>query len=72
MLSGVILTTMQVQDLKDQEDDRARDRLTAPLVTGDASTRWTIALPVLSFSIGCPAFWGFNLSTIAGSFGATG
>jgi len=66
MLSGVILTTMQVQDLEDQEGDRARDRLTAPLVIGDASTRWTISLPVLLFSIACPAFWGFDLSTIAG------
>ena len=66
MISGVILTTMQVQDLKDQEGDRARDRLTAPLVIGDASTRWTIAFPVLLFSIGCPAFWDLSLSTIAG------
>lgn len=64
MLSGVILTTMQVQDIKDH--DRARDRRTAPLVIGIASTRWTIALPILSFSIACPAFWGFDLSTIAG------
>ena len=66
MISGVILTTMQVQDLKDQEGDRARDRLTAPLVIGDASTRWTIAFPTLIFSIACPAFWGLNLSTSTG------
>lgn len=66
MMAGVILTTMQVQDLKDQEGDRARARLTAPLVIGDALTRWTIALPILSFSIGCPAFWGIDLSAIPG------
>lgn len=35
MLSGIILTTMQVQDLKDQVGDRSRGRKTIPLVLGD-------------------------------------
>ena len=59
MISAVILTTMQVQDLKDQDGDRARSRQTAPLVLGDATARWTIAIPVLVWSFGCAVFWDF-------------
>ena len=39
IIAGVIFTTMQVQDLKDQEGDRTRDRRTAPLVLGDSWSR---------------------------------
>lgn len=66
LISGVIFFTMQMQDLKDQEGDRARQRRTAPLILGDAVTRWTIAIPTLVFSIACPAFWDLNLFTTAG------
>jgi len=55
--SGVIGTTMHYQDLKDQEGDRMRGRKTAPLVLGDAVTRWTLAIPTAVWSVGCPAYW---------------
>lgn len=42
-VSGVILTTMQIQDLKDQEGDRTRLRKTIPLVFGETFSRVTIA-----------------------------
>jgi hypothetical protein len=41
---------MQVQDLKDQIGDRARSRSTAPLVIGEESARWSLAVPI--------ALWG--------------
>ncbi|KAK8068367.1 UbiA prenyltransferase [Apiospora saccharicola] len=59
-ISAVILTTMHVQDLKDQEGDRRRERSTAPHVLGDGTARWTIAIPVGAWSVFCTAFWGFR------------
>ena len=57
IVSGIILTTMHVQDLKDQEGDRTRGRKTAPLVFGETPSRWMIAgfLPIWSIICGC--FW---------------
>ncbi|OTA54000.1 hypothetical protein K449DRAFT_401328 [Hypoxylon sp. EC38] len=57
IISGVILTTMHVQDLKDQEGDNARGRRLAPLVLGDTVTRWTIAIPICFWSWYCTWFW---------------
>lgn len=57
MIGGVIFTTMHVQDLKDQEGDRARNRHTAPLVLGERASRWTIAIPIMIWSVYCPIFW---------------
>jgi 4-hydroxybenzoate polyprenyltransferase len=59
--SAVIGTTMQAQDMKDQEGDRARRRSTAPLVLGDGPARWTIAVPVMIWSVVCPFFWGLGI-----------
>jgi 4-hydroxybenzoate polyprenyltransferase len=40
IVSGVILTSMHVQDFKDLAGDRARDRKTVPLIVGpDVSCR---------------------------------
>lgn len=61
MTSGVIGSTMQVQDMKDQEGDRTRNRRTAPLALGDYIARWTIAIPTAVWSIACPAFWNLNV-----------
>ena len=57
MIACVIFTTMHVQDLKDQEGDRARNRSTAPLVMGESVSRLSIAISVLIHSFACPAFW---------------
>ena len=54
----IIFTTLQVQDLKDQEGDKARERRTAPLVLGDEAARWSVAVPVVGWSVLCPWFWG--------------
>lgn len=61
VIGAVIFTTMQIQDMKDQEGDKARDRKTAPLVLGDWTARWTIAIPVIGWSVACPLFWGLGL-----------
>ena len=55
MISAVILTTMHVQDLRDQVGDRQRGRRTVPLVLGDAVARWIIVVAL--------AFWA-----VLGSF----
>ena len=69
IIAGVIFTTMQVQDLKDQEGDQARGRKTIPLVLGDRPARWTIAVPVLIWSIACPTFWSLQAFAFATTIG---
>ncbi|KAK7975793.1 hypothetical protein PG989_014256 [Apiospora arundinis] len=62
MVSGVILSTMHVQDLKDQQGDSARGRRSAPLVLGDALARWTLAIPICIWSYFCVRFWDVGLA----------
>lgn len=62
IISGVIFTTMHIQDMKDTAGDRARNRRSAPLVLGDPVVRWTIAIPVLTWSYICPLFLGLGLA----------
>ncbi|KAL6861925.1 UbiA prenyltransferase family [Trichoderma novae-zelandiae] len=57
IVSGVILTTMQVQDLKDQEGDRTRGRNSVPLLLGDRFSRIFIAVSIVAWSCVCPTFW---------------
>jgi len=61
LISGVILTTMHVQDIDDQEGDKAAGRLTAPLWMGDTIARWTVAIPVVAWSALCPAHIGVGV-----------
>ncbi|MCJ1230511.1 hypothetical protein MMC12_007185, partial [Toensbergia leucococca] len=60
---AIITSTMQMQDFKDQKGDLARPggRSTAPLVLGDWVARWTIAVPVLVWSVICPLFWAVDI-----------
>ena len=60
IISGVILTTMQVQDLKDVAGDQARGRRSAPLVLGDRAARWSIAVPIPLWTAYCAYFWGLG------------
>ncbi|MCJ1382556.1 hypothetical protein MMC17_005669 [Xylographa soralifera] len=60
--AAIIFTTLHVQDLRDQEGDIARDRKTAPIVWGDSATRWTIAIPVLIWSLLCPMIWNLSVA----------
>ncbi|KAF2199994.1 hypothetical protein GQ43DRAFT_449866 [Delitschia confertaspora ATCC 74209] len=57
IISGVILTTMHIQDLKDQAGDHARGRKSAPLVLGDVAARWTIAVPIALWTPYICYFW---------------
>lgn len=71
MISGVILTTMQVQDLKDKAGDRSRGRRTIALFVGDSFSRIFIAFFVIFWSLMCTGFWGLGLValTLPGTFG---
>lgn len=60
MIFAIIFTTMQVQDLKDQEGDKLRGRTTMPLVLGDKVARWSIVAPMMLWSFACPAFWSLD------------
>ncbi|KAI1819122.1 UbiA prenyltransferase family-domain-containing protein [Xylaria intraflava] len=57
IVSGIILTTMQVQDLKDQAGDKLRRRKTIVLFFGERFSRTSIAFFVCFWSCVCGAFW---------------
>ncbi|KAI1336876.1 UbiA prenyltransferase family-domain-containing protein [Xylariaceae sp. FL0016] len=61
MISGVVLTTMQVQDLKDQTGDRTRGRQTIALWLGDRFSRYSIAFFVTFWTAACVYFWDLKL-----------
>ena len=62
-VSGVILTTMQVQDLKDKAGDCSRGRRTVALLLGDTFSRVSITLFVGVWTVVCAWFW--NLGFVA-------
>lgn len=61
VISATILTTMQVQDLKDMEGDASRGRKTWPLVIGEQASRWMIAVCTLGWAVFCVWFWSAGL-----------
>ncbi|KAI1358097.1 hypothetical protein F5Y08DRAFT_333397 [Xylaria arbuscula] len=65
-VSGVVLTTMHVQDLRDQEGDRRRGRKSGPIVLGDRLARWTIAVAIIFWSLFCICFWRVKIWEVAG------
>ncbi|KAF7173190.1 hypothetical protein CNMCM6106_007320 [Aspergillus hiratsukae] len=58
VITAIILTTMHVQDMCDQEGDAKRGRRTLPLVIGDTAARWSIALPMPVWGVICPLLAG--------------
>ncbi|MCJ1244248.1 hypothetical protein MMC30_001446 [Trapelia coarctata] len=62
IIAGIIFTTLQMQDMADMEGDAVRGRRTLPLVHGEGIARWSIALPVMFWSVVCPAFWGLHVA----------
>ena len=58
LCGAVLFTTIQGQDLYDQKGDALRGRKTMPLVFGDSFARWSIALPILAWSLILPAWMG--------------
>ncbi|CAG8975656.1 hypothetical protein HYALB_00008415 [Hymenoscyphus albidus] len=68
--SGVIFTTMHVQDLKDVLDDKARGRKMAPLLLGEKAAQWTLVILILLWSSACAWFWGaWIMGSITAIFG---
>ena len=61
IISAVILSTMHVQEMKDQVGDLARGRRTLPIIFGDNFARWTIVVPVAFWSLFCPLYWDMSL-----------
>ncbi|KAF2470543.1 UbiA prenyltransferase [Lindgomyces ingoldianus] len=61
ILAVIITSTVQLQDLPDAEGDRARDRRTLQLVYGEKVARWSIAMPMLFWSLFCPCYWGLSV-----------
>ena len=56
-IATVIMTTMQIQDLKDQPGDAQRGRRTIPLVFGDGPARWSIIVPVIFWTTAAVVYW---------------
>ena len=59
---AIVLTTVQMQDIPDQQGDRVKNRKTLPLVVGDAWERWSVAVPVVVWSFVAPAFWSLSVA----------
>jgi 4-hydroxybenzoate polyprenyltransferase len=57
VISMVVGTTTQVQDLKDLEGDRARNRHTFPVVLGDFVTRFSCCVGIAFWSVWCFVYW---------------
>ncbi|MCJ1384004.1 hypothetical protein MMC17_007119 [Xylographa soralifera] len=57
VLGAVVMTTVHVQDLPDQEGDAVRGRRTIPLEIGDKKARWSVVVMDLVWSIAAPMFW---------------
>jgi 4-hydroxybenzoate polyprenyltransferase len=58
MISGVILTTMNIQDLRDEAGDSVRGRVTVPLALGSTMARKLLVFFITLCSLICSLFWG--------------
>lgn len=57
IIAAIVFTSVQSQDMYDQEGDKARGRQTLPLMIGDMPARWSIAVAVQFWSLACPWYW---------------
>ncbi|KAI1775301.1 UbiA prenyltransferase family-domain-containing protein [Hypoxylon cercidicola] len=64
MIGGIVFTTVQTQDMADQEGDKLRARKSMPLSIGDVPTRWITAVSMVSWSVVCPLYWGVGNSPL--------
>lgn len=48
IITSIVITNLQIQDLRDQARDRIRGRNTAPILLGDNFTRWSIVILIMS------------------------
>ncbi|KAI4161810.1 MAG: hypothetical protein LQ342_004501 [Letrouitia transgressa] len=63
IIAAVVFTTIQSQDMHDQEGDRELSRRTVPLIFGDQNARWSLAVLVLGWSLLVPRWWGASIWT---------
>ncbi|KAI1814976.1 UbiA prenyltransferase family-domain-containing protein [Poronia punctata] len=61
LCAGMLMTTIQAQDLYDQEGDAIRGRSTAPLLLGDGVARWSVGVGILFWSVAMPLSLGLHL-----------
>ncbi|KAI0108736.1 UbiA prenyltransferase family-domain-containing protein [Hypoxylon sp. NC0597] len=66
LMAAAITTTIHAQDFMDITGDKARDRKTMPLLYGEALSRWSLAIFLVSWSLVCLNFWHVNAGTIQG------
>ena len=57
IIGVIIATTLQMQDMP---EDTARGRRTIPVLYGDKIARFSIAIPVISWSLICAIYWELN------------
>ncbi|KAI1170329.1 UbiA prenyltransferase family [Nemania sp. FL0916] len=62
VLTLVIMTTIQLQDMEDQEGDMLKGRRSMPLQVGDGPTRWVTAIFMVLWGFLCPYFWDCDWS----------
>ena len=55
VLGAIIITTIHLQDFRDQDGDESRGRRTLPLVVSDGPARWIVVLAVTVSSLAGPA-----------------
>ena len=54
LIAAVVFTSVQTQDMYDQEGDSIRGRHTVPIVYGDILARWSIAVAMSFWCFFCP------------------
>lgn len=69
IIGAIIYSTILVQDLRDQEGNKASGWDSALLVLGDLVTRWMVALLVLFWSVVSPLCFHVNWWTYIGPVG---
>ena len=57
VLAGVVMTTIQGQDMYDQEGDRENSRRTIPLICGDRNARLSLVAAMCLWSLFVPIWW---------------
>ncbi|KAI1197063.1 hypothetical protein F5X97DRAFT_303242 [Nemania serpens] len=77
LLTIVILTTIHLQDMEDQEGDKVRGRRSLPLQICDGPTRWVTAVFMTILGLSCPYFWdcswlGYVVAAPLAGFGTFG
>ncbi|KAI0177364.1 hypothetical protein BJ166DRAFT_506809 [Pestalotiopsis sp. NC0098] len=72
IIAFIVFSTVQTQDMYDQEGDAERGRATMPLVIGDALARKVIAVAMVFWSVLCPAYVGSSILGFAAAGGLGG